>query len=217
MPSFFSRARDPVDSYTHFIGIALAGLGSILIAVGALVNRTPLRYALPALVFCLSMLALYTASTVYHYSNGDPARVRRLRKLDHSMIYVLIAGTYTPIFFRFQPFGRAALFIGILWGVALAGIAVKLVWITAPNWVSALVYLVMGWSILFDLSIFSRMDGGMIALLAIGGVCYTVGAVMYVLKRPNPSPRFGHHELFHIFVLLGTFFHFMAVLFYVVF
>lgn len=216
MWTYFQRAREPIDSFTHFIGILLAGAGTLLVVTTGLIAGTPRTYAAAGLVFCISMLALYTASSVYHYYNGRADRLRRLRKFDHSMIYVLIAGTYTPIYFRYQPLPHALVFMGGLWGIAIAGILVKMCWITAPNWLSAAVYILMGWALVFDFSIFAHMPAGMTALLATGGVSYTVGGVMYALKKPDLWPNFGHHELFHIFVLVGTFFHFLAIYFYVI-
>ena len=108
------------------------------------------RWLLAALIFCCSTLALYTTSCVYHFSHGTPAHLNHLRKLDHSMIYLLIAGSYTPMLMSFYPQREALIFSLILWGIAAVGIVIKVFWFL-PRWVSTAIYLLMGWSILFDL------------------------------------------------------------------
>jgi hemolysin III len=140
-----------------------------------------------------------------------------LRKLDHSAIYLLIAGTYTPIcLYFFTGFWRTGM-LAIIWALALVGIAAKLVVINAPRWVTAGIYLVMGWlSLIAVREIVTRLPAGALVLLALGGLAFTVGAVIYMLKRPNPLPGvFGFHEIWHIFVILGAFSHFALVAFYV--
>ena len=120
------------------------------------------------------------------------------------MIYVLIAGSYTPICLKFMEGMHGILFVCGVWAVALCGILVKLCWMNAPRALYTGFYLLMGWAIVFDWKALELIPAGAIALL------------LYILKKPNPSPTFGFHELFHVFILLGTFFHFLAVVFYVV-
>ena len=213
---FFTRAREPMNSYTHFIGVLLALAGIPLSVLLYLWKGTgdPVRL-LAALIFCVSALALYTTSCFYHYYTGSDAAIFRLRKLDHSMIYVLIAGSYTPMLMTFYPRREALLFCGILWAVAAVGICVKVFWFTLPRWVSTAIYLIMGWSILFDLGPLTRMPAPAIALLAAGGISYTVGGVIYGLKKPNLFRRFGFHELFHCFVMLGRVLHYLVVALYI--
>ena len=215
--SYFYRAREPVNSFTHFVGAALSVLGTFLLVFGALGGPAfSVRMLAGGLVFGLSLVALYSASSLYHYVNCPARILMRLRKLDHAMIYVLIAGTYTPVFMGFSQ-GRSGLRLCLgMWGIALAGIVMKVVWMDAPRWLSTLLYVAMGWALVFDPAILRSMPAGCLALMAAGGVAYTVGAVIYGLKKPNLSVRLGFHELFHLFVLLGSLLHFLAVYLYLI-
>lgn len=214
--SLFRRARDPVSSLTHAIGAILSACGAVyLLAAGLLDPSIALPSLVGAIIFGLSLIALYSASAVYHYVSDGAHRLLRLRKLDHAMIYVLIAGTYTPITLTFLPLGHRFWFTAILWAVALAGIVVKLFWLDAPRWLSTSFYLLLGWALLFDFKAFAGIPGGCLALVAAGGLSYTVGAVLYIIKRPNLSPAWGFHELFHLFILLGSFLHFLAVVLFI--
>lgn len=212
MRSFFQWARDPVSCFTHFLG-ALFSLAALVffLCAGLLSGQEPLLFV-ACLLFGLSLLALYSASSLYHYYNGGCSAVQvRLRKLDHSMIYILIAGTYTPIAAAFLPPERAWLFLAGIWAAAGVGILVKLCWLNAPRWLYTAIYLLMGWAIVFDWRSFAAMPMGCLGLIIAGGVCYTAGALFYALKRPNPRPGFGFHEIFHLFILGGSLFHFLAV------
>ena len=168
-----------------------------------------------AVVFCLSLIALYSASSVYHFSLRGEAVLRRLKKLDHSMIYVLIAGSYTPIILKFMPAPRSFLFLGVIWLIALTGIAVKLLWIDAPRLIGTALYLALGWAIAFDFGVVLSMPSPAIALLAAGGLAYTAGGIIYISKRPNFSTLLGFHELFHLFVIVGSICHYLMVMLYV--
>ena len=171
-----------------------------------------------AMCFCLSMIALYSASAIYHYYPGDASSggvKGRLRKMDHSMIYVLIAGSYTPFSLVLLPQPKGARFCLGIWGVALAGVLVKLLWMNAPRVLSTLFYLAMGWAVLFAWEDFKALGQPCLTLVALGGVCYSVGAVFYAIKKPNISAQWTFHELFHILILAGSFFHYLAVYFYV--
>ena len=133
MPRAFLKAREPFSSYSHFIGAVLSGAGLFVLLVRLLFDSSVTgSLAAAAVVFCLSLIALYSASSVYHFSGRGEAVLRRLKKLDHSMIYVLIAGSYTPIILKFMPAPRSYVFLGVIWLIALTGIAIKLLWIDAP-------------------------------------------------------------------------------------
>lgn len=218
MPFFrhFSAAREPMNSYTHFIGVLLALFGLPLSVLLYFIKATgnPIRL-LAALIFCASALALYATSAWYHYYTGSDAALLRLRKLDHSMIYLLIAGSYTPMLMSFYPPQEAMWFCLFLWAAAIAGVCVKAFWFALPRWVSTLLYLLMGWSILLRPGPLAQMPAPAIGLLAAGGVSYTIGGIIYGLKKPNLSPQFGFHELFHCFVLLGTVLHYLVVALYI--
>ena len=212
MSNFIHGAREPVNSMTHLAGAALSLAGLfILLAVWSLSPARSAAMLVSALVFCCSLVALYGASGIYHYYNGPAKVLARLKKLDHAMIYVLIAGSYTPICLRFMPWPHGGWFLLTIWLIAAAGILAKLCWIGAPRVLSTLLYLLMGWAVVFDASAFSGLPPAVLALLAAGGVSYTVGGVIYAVKRPNLSKALGFHELFHLFVLGGSIFHYFAV------
>ena len=216
MPRVFQKAREPFSSYSHFVGAVLSGLGLLIVLVRLLFGSAVSgSLAAAAVIFCLSLIALYSASSVYHFSEKGEAVVRRLKKLDHSMIYVLIAGSYTPILLRYMPSPRCYVFLGAVWLVALAGIAVKLLWIDAPRLIGTALYLVLGWAIAFDFGAVLSMPVPAIALLAAGGPSYTVGGIIYMAKKPNLGPLIGFHELFHLFVIVGSLCHYAMVFWYV--
>ena len=212
----FQKAREPMNSYTHFLGVLFALVSAILLlslTIGFNFSATTLA---SVLIFCVSMVLLYGASSWYHYSNGTAKVLARLRKLDHAMIYVLIAGSYTPICLKYMGGSKGIIFSVVLWMVALVGSIVKLCWMNAPRWLSTAFYLLMGWSIVFDWQSLTVLPAGAVALLLCEGISYSIGAVCYIIKKPNLSHILGFHEIFHLFILLGTLFHFMTVLFYVV-
>lgn len=216
MSTYLKKAREPISSYTHFIGAIVSAAGSVLLFIKAYFDGVRDFSTLLALcAFCLSLILLYTASSVYHFSNGSDKLVLHLRRLDHSMIYVLIAGTYTPILLCYLSPPKSYTFVIVMWAVALAGIVLKICWFGAPRWLGTLLYLLMGWAILADVSVFSKMGVGALIFLVLGGVSYTAGGIMYAIKKPNISKKLGFHELFHLFVLGGSLFHYLLVFFYV--
>ncbi len=216
MNRLFAKAREPFNSYSHFLGVVFSILGGSLLLSCTFMGEVKPSTLWSVLLFSLSMLLLYVASSWYHYSNGSEKMLRRLRKLDHSMIYVLIAGSYTPICLTYMPWEKGIFFTITLWLTALFGSVVKLCWMGAPRWLSTVIYLVMGWSILFDIPSLALLPKGAVFLLLCEGISYSTGAVCYIIKKPNISAAIGFHEIFHLFILLGTFFHFLTVLFYVV-
>lgn len=218
MQKFFTHAQDPVSCGTHTIGAAAAFAGGVLFLFRAVWAEAPVLALAAAMCFCLSMLALYAASAIYHFYPGDVTSggvKQRLRKMDHSMIYVLIAGSYTPFSLVLLPQPRGARFCAVLWGVAIAGVLAKLLWISAPRMLSTAFYLAMGWAVLFVWRDFAALGQPCLTLVALGGVCYSVGAVLYAVKKPNISAEWTFHEIFHLLILAGSFFHYLAVFFYV--
>ena len=216
MPHAFLKAREPFSCYSHFVGAVLSAVGLFALLVRLLVQPDISgQLAGAAVVFCLSLIALYSASSAYHFSGRGEAVVRRLKKLDHSMIYVLIAGSYTPIILKFMPAPRCFVFLGVIWLIALTGIAVKLLWIDAPRLIGTVLYLALGWAIAFDFGVVLSMPSPAIELLAAGGLSYTVGGIIYILKKPNFSRLLGFHELFHLFVIAGSVCHYLMVMLYV--
>lgn len=215
MPKTFLKAREPFSSYSHFIGAVAAGAGLLIMLLRGVADGVSLQTGLSVLLFCLSLIALYTASAVYHYSLRGEHVIRVLKKLDHSMIYVLIAGSYTPVVLRYMDVPDAYVFLAVIWGIALFGIGAKLLWIDAPRFLGTILYLLMGWAVVFRFDVVLAMPAPAIALLAAGGLAYTVGGVIYILKKPNLSAVVGFHELFHLFVLAGSLCHYLMVFLYV--
>jgi hemolysin III len=168
-------------------------------------------------IFGLSLTALYVASALYHLLPLSPRGTAKLRRLDHMMIFVLIAGTYTPFCLLALEGGWRVGLLGLIWGLALCGVLLKLLWMGAPRWLSVALYLGMGWIALAAAPALFRVipAGGMAWVLA-GALVYSAGALIYGLKRPNPVPGvFGFHELWHLFVMAGSACHFWAVLGYI--
>ena len=219
MHRFFPHAADPVSCGTHTIGALAAFAGGVFFLIRGVRTGAPALALACAMCFCLSMLALYTASAVYHYYPGTAESggvKRRLRKMDHSMIYVLIAGSYTPFSVVLLPQPKGTRFCLLLWGVAAVGILVKIFWINAPRMLSTAIYLVMGWAAVFVAKDFAACLGQpCLTLVALGGVCYSVGAVFYAIKKPNISAEWTFHEIFHLLILAGSLLHYLAVYFYV--
>lgn len=195
--------RPLMRGWSH--ALAAVGAVALTIALCALSRRDPPRL-LSMLIYGLSMIELYTVSALYHMGRWSLSARRKLRALDHSNIFVLIAGTYTPLCFNvLSGWVRVALLVTI-WTLAAAGIVVALFARRIPRWVNTLLYIGMGWVALFALPAFwSRLPWAFVATLLLGGILYTIGAVIYAQRRPNPFPRiFGFHEVFHLFVIAGS-------------
>ena len=216
MPRSFQKAREPFSSYSHFIGAVLSGFGLLVMLLrAAIVDGVTGLTVAASLIFCLSLIALYSASSIYHFSLAGERVLRVLKKLDHSMIYVLIAGSYTPIVLKYMAYPHSIAFVAGIWAIALFGIAVKLLWIDAPRLLGTILYLVLGWAIVIDFDVVLTMPLPAILLLGAGGLAYTVGGLIYIAQKPNFGPVIGFHELFHLFVLAGSVCHYLLVLFYV--
>jgi len=197
-----AHLREPVNALTHWAGVlaALLLLGPLLAWAHA--RTLPLW---PFAVFGVSMLLLYAASATYHSLHVTGRALLWLRKLDHAAIFLLIAGSYTPVaYFGLSGAWRSGV-LGLVWGIALSGILLKLLTMRLPRWVSTALYLGMGWlAVAFLPQLARTLPTAALLWLAAGGVLYTAGAVVYGTKRWNPHPRFGFHEIWHLFVLAGT-------------
>lgn len=215
MSRYLSRAKDPWSSLTHMMGAVGFLFGTAVLILWGWLTKASAGVIASAAVFGLSLVALYTASAVYHFISATPKITRVLRKLDHSMIYVLIAGSYTPVLVCYYPPADRNWMLAAIWAIALCGIVVKLCWFDAPRWLYTGFYLMMGWFVLLNLSPLSTLPVGALVLLAAGGVAYTIGGIIYGLKRPVLSAGFGFHELFHLFVLVGSLLHYLMVLLYI--
>lgn len=215
MKTYLNHARDPISSLTHLIGLIAMAFGLVfLLGRGYRVGSTGLQL-FTASVFAISAMLLYFASSYYHYYKGSDVHIKWLRKLDHSMIYVLIAGSYTPMCVACMSQAKAIRFCVLVWGIALVGIIFKLFFINAPRWITTIFYLLMGWLVLLDWNSFSQLPNGCLLLLTLGGISYSVGAIIYGMKWPSINKDWTFHEIFHIFILVGTLFHYLAVYIYV--
>jgi hemolysin III len=212
-----AKLRDPISGLTHFIGCILAIIGLVLLILKAADPIKPWHIATFS-IFSSGMILLYTASTLYHWLPLSEAGIRRLRRVDHIMIFIMIAATYTPVcLIPLRDSIGWELFFSV-WGIAAVGLFVKVFWLQAPRWLSVSMYVIMGWlAILGIVPIIKALQPGGVFWMVSGGLFYTVGAVIYAVKRPNPWPnRFGFHEIFHIFVMLGSFSHFIMMYRYII-
>ena len=212
------EVRDPYDglrpwsAITHGVGAVLAVLGTVLLAVRSVLAGSWLHLAV-FLIYGLSMICLYTASTLYHCVNTTPAKRIALRKYDHCSIYLLIAGSYTPICATVLLGDGGIPLLSVIWALAFAGIILTIAKLEIPRWLTSVIYLFMGWLSLAAIVPLVRLlpTAGMVWLVA-GGLLYTVGGVLYAVKWPGRNnPRFGCHEIFHVFILLGSLCHFFLM------
>ncbi|WP_262398213.1 PAQR family membrane homeostasis protein TrhA [Zongyangia hominis] len=166
-----------MSAQTHFYGALLSLIGTVALAAALLICGHPSpRKTVSVMIFGFTLVALYGCSSLYHFVKTTPERTLRLRKLDHAMIYVLIAGTYTPIFLCYLQGAKALWMTALIWAIGILGVGLMLLWFSMPRWLSTLLYLAMGWFLVYDLDALRAMQPGAIALLVIGGVFYTVGA-----------------------------------------
>ena len=212
------KIKAPASALTQFAGCVMAALAAVPLLVKA-AGEPGRLYFIAMAVFALSMVLLYAASTTYHTVDSTDKVNRRLRKLDHMMIFVLIAGSYTPIcLITLRGPQGTALCIAV-WAVALAGIAIKALWITCPKWFSSVLYIAMGWLCVFAVvPIVRALSPAGFGWLLAGGIIYTAGGVIYALKLPLFNARhkaFGTHEIFHLFVMAGSACHFVLMYFFV--
>lgn len=206
------KMKEPINAITHLIGAVLSVVGLIWMILQA-VWKSNGYYLAGAIVFGCSLILLYSASATYHWVRAKDNVVRVLRKVDHSMITVLIAGTYTPVCLTVLKGWMGWTLLGVIWSLAVAGSLMRILWMEAPRWLYTSVYLGMGWvAVFFLIPLYKLMSPGAFALMVAGGVLYSVGAVIYALK---PSflqwKRIGFHEIFHLFILGGSASHFAMV------
>lgn len=208
------KLREPVNGLTHLGAAIAAGIGLIILVV---IGWGNLGKTISLTVYGASLILLFTASAVYHMVKARPSIMNNLRKLDHSAIFILIAGTYTPFCFNlFTGFWQWGMLI-LVWSLALIGVAVKLLWLNAPRWLYTGVYVAMGWlALLGGKELLMTLPVGAVVWLLIGGVTFTIGAIVYATKSFNFFPGiFGFHEIWHIFVIIGALAHFIGVLVYI--
>lgn len=204
--------KDPFSAASHLAGIVLSIAGTVVLLLKS--RYLPDRISLG--IFGASLICLYSASTIYHALDVSEKVNLILRKIDHAMIYVLIAGTYTPICVMALTGAWSLSLLITIWVIAAAGIALTLLWFEAPRWLTTVIYVIMGWLVVVA-SIPLKQTVGMAGLgwLLAGGILYTAGAVIYATKRPHITfTMVGFHEIFHIFVLGGSLCHYILMLEY---
>lgn len=210
--------REPGSAITHFVAMLLAAGASVPLLLKA--SELGTIYLVAMLIFISSMILLYGASATYHSANLSKKAITRLRKLDHAMIFILIAGSYTPVCLLILKPAQGLPLLAAVWGIAIVGIGIKLFWITCPKWFSSVIYIAMGWLCLFVFGpIVHTLPTEAFVWLLAGGIIYTIGGVIYALKLPIFNARhkyFGSHEIFHLFVMAGSFCHFIFMYRYVI-
>jgi hemolysin III len=210
-PSFRPRLRGVLHQWA-FVASLAAG-ACLVLAAGSV------RARIAVAIYALSVAAVFGTSALYHRVDWRTVRARRwMRRLDHTMIFVLIAGTYTPFGLLVLHGTVGTVILISVWSAALAGAVFKLVWIHAPGWLGVAVYISIGWVAVIALpELLQRLGVAAVAALALGGVLYSVGGVIYARKRPDPVPRvFGYHELFHLLVIAAAALQYAVVAFWIV-
>lgn len=210
--------REPINGFTHLAGAVLSFIGLLALVIKTTLNQ-PSALALTAvIVFGVSLILLYSASATYHLVVSNDKVISYLRRLDHAMIFVLIAGSYTPFCLIALNGPTGWVLFGIIFAAAVAGVSFKLIWFNCPRWISTVIYVAMGWvSIFLIVPLYKSLSLQGVSLLVLGGIFYTIGALIYATK---PSflkfKSLGFHEIFHIFIMLGSLTHFLCVFKYVI-
>lgn len=210
----FLKLRDPISAVSHYIGAALSVVAIVVVslskAFGFNVSTVNL---VSTLIFTVSMFLLYLASGLYHSFNMPQQKLLILRKLDHSMIYVLIAGSYTPFFLAMNNKKLGITLLIIMWTLALIGVLLKIFYFNLPRVISTLLYIGLGWLVVFFIKDLTYiLSPTALTLLIIGGISYSIGGIIYIIKKPS-FKHVDFHDIFHFFVLGGTMAQFFSVYF----
>jgi len=210
--------REPINSITHWIGAILAVFALIAMLIKGFSNDISTLGLVSVIIFGASMILLYSVSATYHAVISTDKVIKGFRRLDHSMIFILIAGSYAPFCLIGLGNRVGKIFFAVMVGVAIAGVIFKMCWFNCPRWLQTALYIAMGWSALFVIKPLSMaLSPAPIIWLAIGGILYTIGGVLYGLKpKKLQFGLFGFHEIFHIFIILGSLSHFISVYFYLI-
>ena len=203
------RTKPLLRGVSHQIGFGVALVAGVL-----LISRAPgRREAIGLFAYCASLCVLLGTSALYHRPMWSPSRRALLRRFDHAAIFVLIAGTYTPMCMFALPSERGAPMLWLVWIAATAGVAQSVFWIHAPRWLSTAIYLAFGWiGVVHFRQLAAAMGWRGVSLFFLGGLLYSVGAIAYALRRPDPWPKvFGYHEIFHLLVIAASVLHFVVI------
>lgn len=206
--------KDPGSAITHFIGMLMAIFAAIPLLIKAAHEPSKL-YVISLAIYAVSLILLYAASTTYHTFNLSEKKNTILKKIDHMMIFILIAGSYTPICLLVLQGRTGKILLAIVWFIAILGILIKAFWVFCPKWVSSILYIGMGWAcVLAFTQILNNMSSAAFSWLLAGGIIYTIGGIIYALKVPifnDKHKNFGSHEIFHLFVMGGSVCHFVLM------
>jgi hemolysin III len=204
------KKSERISCYTHLIG-AVASLIGLIVLLCVTAGRWD--YFAVSLIYGLGAVCLFMASAMYHAQKQEENAVNIWRKLDHVAIFFMIAGTYTPICYIYLDGAWFWSIMGVQWACVIAGFFFKVFYLRAPRIISPILYLIMGWIAIIPINIFwDQMSTLSFFLLFGGGVAYSIGAILYAIKKPNPVPGvFGFHEIFHIFILLGALLHYFMI------
>jgi len=210
--------REPGSAITHYIAMMLAMVAAVPLLMKATFSQD-IKHVIAMLIFIVSMILLYGASTLYHSVNLTGRALKIFKKIDHMMIFVLIAGSYTPVCLVVLGGKLGYTLLAVVWGIAFVGMLINAFWITCPKWFSSVIYIAMGWEcVLVFQPLLETLPTGAFLWLLIGGIIYTIGGVLYALKIPfldKIHKYFGLHEIFHLFIMGGSFCHFMFMFLYV--
>ncbi|MFV0457565.1 MAG: PAQR family membrane homeostasis protein TrhA [Actinomycetales bacterium] len=201
--------KPKLRGWLHAGAFPLVTVASIVLVI--LAPSTPARVA--SAIFGLTAALLFGTSALYHRGNWKPRTQAMLKRFDHSNIFLIIAGSYTPLTILLLPESKATVLLWLVWGGALLGVLFRVFWVGAPRWLYTPAYILLGWAAVLYLPDFARHGGALVlSLVVLGGVLYTAGGVVYALKRPNPSPRwFGFHEIFHAFTVAAFVAHYVGI------
>lgn len=210
--------REPINGFTHLTGAVLSFAGLLALVIKTALNE-PSTIALTAvIIFGISLILLYAASATYHLVISNDKVISYLRRIDHAMIFILIAGSYTPFCLIALNGPTGWILFGVIMTAAIAGVSFKLIWFNCPRWISTLIYVAMGWVSVFLIApLYNAISLNGVILLVAGGVFYTIGALIYATKpKFLKFKHFGYHEIFHVFIMLGSLTHFFCVFKYVI-
>ena len=202
------KKEEKISFYSHFFGVILALMGSIYLIYKA----NGLEMKIISIIYGVSVIILFLGSSLYHYNKKYNSEVSIWRKIDHIAIFIMIAGTYTPVSYVYLSAYWKWSIIIIQWVLVFGGIFFKFYYLEAPRYLYTIIYLLMGWmGIVPIIKFIESMSNLSLFYLFAGGISYTIGALFYIFKKPQFNPKFGFHEIFHIFILIGALFHYLLV------
>lgn len=210
--------REPINSLTHWIGAILSLFALIAMLIKGISNNASAISIVSIVIFGISLILLYSVSATYHGVITSDKIIHILRKLDHSMIFILIAGSYAPFCLIGLGGSKGAIFFATIATIAVLGIFFRMIWFNCPRWLQTSLYILLGWAAIFMIKPLSQvLAPTSLFLLVLGGILYTIGGVIYAIKPKKLTfGKFGFHEIFHIFIILGSLSHFLSVFLYLI-